>query len=126
MTDQKTTIKMLRERVRRFVAARDWEQFHSAKNLSMSIAIETAELMEHFQWEDASDMKPFSPSRRREIEHELADIVVYALDFCNMMKIDLSSAIERKMRLNEKKYPVRRARGKSQKYTHYLSDRKKR
>lgn len=117
--DQETTLAMLKEQVREFVAKRDWQQFHTLKNLSMSIAIEAAELMELFQWEKDSGAPGLTPAKRREVEQEVADVVLYVLGFCNTLNIDLSTAIKRKIELNKKKYPVRKVKGKSHKYTHY-------
>ena len=110
MTDAKTTVAELRARVLAFVHERDWEQFHSPKNLSMALAAESGELMEHFLWSD-------SPEKRPAIEAEIADVVIYALEFANICGIDLAAAIETKMAANAKKYPVEKARGRSDKYT---------
>jgi NTP pyrophosphatase (non-canonical NTP hydrolase) len=111
----------LTELIRRFVRRRDWGKFHSPKNLSMSIAIEAAELMEKFQWLTAEESKRLLHNRkdRREIEHELADIATYIFDFCDIAGIDIARSITAKMKLNEKRYPVRRVKGKAHKYTHY-------
>lgn len=116
-TDQKTTIEDLKNEIREFIQERDWEQFHNGKNLSMSLAIEAAELMEHFQWSDSN--APVDAATLEKIRHEIADVVVYALDFCNLMQIDLATAVSEKMKLNRLKYPVRKVRGKSHKYTYY-------
>ena len=83
----------------------------------MSIAIEAAELMEKFQWVEGVESKELTHREKRAIEEELADIAVYVLNFCSLYGIDLTSAIERKLKLNSKKYPVERARGNSKKYT---------
>lgn len=119
MPDSKTTVAELRKTVRRFIRERDWLKFHSPKNICMSIAIEAAELMEHFQWTFASKPEKKHLEQRLKIEEEIADIAVYVLDFCEVMKIDLSSAIQRKMILNRKKYPAAQVKGKSHKYTYY-------
>ena len=117
--DDTTTIGDLKKRVQAFVRARDWEQFHAPKNLSMALAAEAAELMEHFLWVDpaASAARAQEPKRRRDIEDELADIVIYAMEFSNMTGIDLTAAIAAKMEANAKKYPVEKAKGRSDKYT---------
>lgn len=97
-----------------FVAERAWEPFHDAKNLSASIAIEAAELMEHFQWlrSDQLDSVPSDTKTMAEVREELADIAAYLLSFANKMGIDVSSALEEKMRKNAVKYPADRFRGR--------------
>ncbi len=119
MTDAKTTVAELRARVLAFVRERDWEQFHSPKNLSMALAAESGELMEHFLWSgsQASLEVARDPKKRPAIEAELADVVIYALEFANICGIDLAVAIEAKMAANAKKYPVEKAKGRSDKYT---------
>jgi NTP pyrophosphatase (non-canonical NTP hydrolase) len=119
MTDATTLVAELRERVLAFARARDWEQFHSPKNLSMALAAEAGELMEHFLWTEsqASAATLADPKKREKIEDELADVVIYALEFANVGGIDLARAIEAKLAKNDAKYPVEKARGRSDKYT---------
>ena len=119
MTDVDTTVAELRKRVLAFVHERDWEQFHSPKNLSMALAAESGELMEHFLWSEsqASLAVARDPKKRRAIEDEIADVVIYSLEFANICGIDLAAAIENKMAANAKKYPVEKARGRADKYT---------
>jgi NTP pyrophosphatase (non-canonical NTP hydrolase) len=114
MGDATTTVEELREAVRRFVDERDWRQFHTPKNLSMAIAIEAAELMEHFQWLDggASGDISASPEAFRQAREELADILCFVLSFANAMEIDLSTALREKMVKNAEKYPADRFRGR--------------
>jgi len=114
MTDQATTIAELRELVRRFVAERDWEQFHAPKNLSMSLAIEAAELMEHFQWIDAAESRRVGddPARLAAIRDEIADVLCYALALANALNLDLSHAVHDKMVKNAAKYPAEQSRGR--------------
>ncbi|MHB8969538.1 MAG: nucleotide pyrophosphohydrolase [Pirellulaceae bacterium] len=114
MSDQETTVAMLAEMVRRFVRERDWEQFHSPKNLSMALAIEAAELMEHFQWitTDASRTVGNDTQKLEAISDELADVVCYALAIANELSIDLDTAMRRKMVKNEAKYPAPEYRGR--------------
>lgn len=104
-----------------FARERDWEQFHSPKNLAMALSAEAAELMEHFLWMEptASRDAVKQPVLRAAIEEELADVVIYALEFANVTGIDLAEAIRRKMEQNARKYPVEKARGRSDKYTAY-------
>jgi dCTP diphosphatase len=119
LTDSATTVSELKTRVLAFVRERDWEQFHSPKNLSMALAAETGELMEHFLWATAEQSRVIArePEKRAKIADELADVVIYALEFANMTGLDVSAAIEDKMAANARKYPVEKARGRSDKYT---------
>lgn len=116
--DDTTTLGELKQRIQAFARERDWEQFHAPKNLSMALAAEAAELMEHFLWVEpaASAERAREPQRRRDIEDELADIVIYAMEFANMTGIDLSAAIAAKMEANARKYPVEKAKGRADKY----------
>jgi dCTP diphosphatase len=119
LTDDRTTVAELRTRILAFARERDWEQFHAPKNLSMALAAEAGELMEHFLWATgaASSEIARSEAKRGKIEEELADVVIYALEFANMTGIDVAAAIERKMAANALKYPVEKARGRADKYT---------
>jgi NTP pyrophosphatase (non-canonical NTP hydrolase) len=119
LTDASTTFAELKSRVLAFARERDWEQFHAPKNLSMALAAEAGELMEHFLWAtpDASRTIASDPAKRKKIEEELADVVIYALEFANMTQIDVAAVIETKMAANAQKYPVEKARGRSDKYT---------
>ena len=118
LTDSQTTLSDLKTRILAFARERDWEQFHAPKNLSMALAAEAGELMEHFLWvgAEASGEIVRNPAKRGKIEEELADVVIYALEFANVTGIDLSAAIERKMAANALKYPVDKARGRADKY----------
>ena len=119
MNDSTATVSTLKQQVHAFAEERDWLQFHSPKNLSMALAAESGELMEHFLWTDspASHERAADAKRRADIEDELADIVIYALEFANVTGIDLAAAIEAKMVQNAAKYPVEKAKGRSDKYT---------
>ncbi len=114
MPDQSTTLADLRQLIANFVNQRDWQQFHSPKNLSMSLAIEAAELMEHFQWLtiDQSRAVATQPEKLSEVSDELADIFCYALALANELQIDVSHAIRSKMVKNERKYPAAEYRGR--------------
>ena len=118
-TDETATIAAIKARVLAFARERDWEQFHAPKNLSMALAAEAGELMEHFLWAtpEASRTIATDSTKRPRIEDELADVVIYALEFANMTGIDVAAAIERKMAANAAKYPVEKARGRAEKYT---------
>lgn len=117
--DSTATFAEIKSRVLAFARERDWEQFHAPKNLSMALAAEAAELMEHFLWAEPAASRSIveQPAKRAKIEEELADIVIYALEFANMTGIDVATAIERKMSANAAKYPVEKARGRADKYT---------
>src|SRR6478672_9921493 len=114
MSDSTTTLAQLRDLVRRFVEERDWRQFHSPKNLSMSLAIEAAELMEHFQWIDAAQSRRVGddPVKLAEVRDEIADVMCYLLALANELQLDLSSAVRDKMVKNAAKYPVELSRGR--------------
>lgn len=117
--DSTTTLADLKTRVLAFVRERDWEQFHSPKNLSMALAAETGELMEHFLWATPEQSRAIAddPVKRAKIADELADVVIYALEFANITGLDIAVAIDAKMAANALKYPVEKARGRSEKYT---------
>lgn len=119
LTDSTATVAELKARVLAFAQERDWEQFHAPKNLSMALAAEAAELMEHFLWttSEASRSVAMEPAKRAKIAEELADIVIYSLEFANVSGIDVAAAIEAKMAANAKKYPVEKAKGRADKYT---------
>ena len=114
MRDADTTIAALRELIDEFVSARNWRQFHDAKNLSASIAIEAAELMEHFQWVRSEDVHAIKANgdQMNAIREEIADILAYVLAFANSMDIDLAEALKDKIIKNQVKYPVDRFYGK--------------
>lgn len=114
-SDRETTLAELKTSVMEFVAERDWERFHSPKNLSMALAAEAAELMEHFLWDTPE--ASVERASREAVADELADIVIYAIEFANITGIDLAQAIEVKMGKNALKYPVEKARGNALKYT---------
>lgn len=118
-SDSTTTVAELKSRVLAFVREREWEQFHSPKNLSMALAAETGELMEHFLWATAEQSRAIAAdaAKRGKIADELADVVIYALEFANITGLDVAAAIEAKMAANAQKYPVEKSRGRSEKYT---------
>ena len=118
LTDSSACIAELKNRILAFARERDWEQFHAPKNLSMALAAEAAELMEHFLWASPEKSREIAndPSKRRMIAEELADVVIYALEFANSTGLDVAGAIEDKMAANARKYPVEKARGRADKY----------
>ncbi len=113
MNDAETTLSQLRQVVDQFVAERDWHQFHSPKNLAMSLAIEAAELMEHFQWltPEQSWQVADQPDKKTEVGEELSDVLCYLLALANELKLDVAAALEAKMVKNAEKYPAERYRG---------------
>ena len=113
MSDKATIIEELKTLIESFVDERDWKQFHSPKNLSMSISIEASELMELFQWlslDEAKEVMKEGELREHAID-EIADVMIYALAFCQRNNIDVSYAIKQKMEKNMKKYPVEKFKG---------------
>jgi dCTP diphosphatase len=106
--DAYTTLDALRQAVASFVDARDWQPFHNAKNLAMSIAIEAAELMEHYQWltPDEALAAATDPAERAAVADELADIIIYCLSLSNALDLDISSAVLGKLQTNEHRYPA--------------------
>ena len=108
MPDDQTTIADLRAQLEAFITERDWAQFHSPKNLSMAIAIEAAELMEHFQWLTTEESESLVEERatRGQVMDELADVLLYCLSLANALDVDLSEAIINKLAHNARKYPA--------------------
>lgn len=119
LTDSTATITSLKDRVLAFARERDWEQFHAPKNLSMALAAEAGELMEHFLWATPEESRAIAKdaAKRGKIAEELADVIIYALEFANTTGLDVAATIEAKMASNAKKYPVEKSRGRSDKYT---------
>lgn len=111
-TDDSTTVAAIRKMVLDFVDERDWQQFHSPKNLSMAMAIEAGELMEHFQWIDGAQSRDPSAEKLVDIGEELADVLCYAMAIANELNIDVASTMARKMKLNREKYPAQEFRGR--------------
>jgi len=106
-SDDQTSVEDLRAAVRQFVAAREWDQFHTPKSLAMSIAIEAAEIMEHFQWLDGDASREYvlDVKQKAQVADELADVLIYALCFANSCDIDVSQAIRAKLAHSETRYP---------------------
>jgi dCTP diphosphatase len=114
MSDNQTTVAALREQMARFVRERDWEQFHSPKNLAMALSVEASELMEHFLWIDNETSRKVceDPAQLEEVANEVADVTCLICALCNSLGLDLSSAVERKMAKNVLKYPADKCRGR--------------
>jgi NTP pyrophosphatase (non-canonical NTP hydrolase) len=109
----------LQERLAEFAAARDWQQFHSPKNLVMALSVETAELVEEFQWLTEEQSRQLDDKRRERVRLELADVFIYLLRIADTLGVELLEAADDKIALNERKYPADRVRGDSRKYTEY-------
>ncbi|HKK16717.1 MAG TPA: nucleotide pyrophosphohydrolase [Gammaproteobacteria bacterium] len=116
MTDK---LLHLKEKVRAFADARDWDQFHSPKNLAMALIVEAAELVEHFQWLTEEQSAGLPDKTRQEVEAEMADILIYLVRIADKLDIDLYTAAVQKLEHNAEKYPVDKVRGLSKKYNEY-------
>jgi NTP pyrophosphatase (non-canonical NTP hydrolase) len=112
-------LRELQQRVAAFAAERDWEPFHSPKNLAMALSVEAAELVEEFQWLTEEQSRALDSERRERVRLELADVFIYLLRIADKLGVDLVAAANDKIVLNEKKYPAERVRGDARKYTEY-------
>ena len=110
---------MLRDKLRAFAKARDWDQFHSPKNLSMALMVEVAELMEHFQWLSEQQSVSLSPDIKDAVADELADILLYLVRLSDKLEVDLKEAALHKLEKNAAKYPAEQVRGSAKKYSEY-------
>jgi NTP pyrophosphatase (non-canonical NTP hydrolase) len=106
----------LRDALRAFAAERDWDQFHSPRNLATALAVEAAELLEPFQWLDDAQARNLPPATRAAVEEEMADVLLYLVRLADKLDVDLEQAARAKMARNAEKYPVEKARGTSSKY----------
>ena len=113
------SLESLRDRLRDFARERDWDQYHTPKNLSMALIAEAAELIEHFQWVNGEQSHILEDKKRQSVEEEIADILIYLVRISDKLGIDLYKAAERKLVINEKKYPADKVRGSAKKYTEY-------
>jgi dCTP diphosphatase len=109
-------LETLCQQLRVFAAERDWDQFHSPKNLAMALSVEASELLEHFQWRREADSYQLSPLEQQAVAHEAADVLLYLIRIADQLNINLISAANEKMVLNAQKYPVDKAKGTSKKY----------
>jgi len=110
---------MLRDKLRAFAEARDWDQFHSPKNLSMALMVEVAELMEHFQWLTEAQSLDLAAETKDAVSEELADILLYLIRLSDKLDVDLLEAALQKMEKNAVKYPAEQVRGSAKKYSEY-------
>ena len=113
------SLESLRDRLREFAREREWDQYHTPKNLSMALIAEAAELVEHFQWVQGDESHLLEDKTRQSVEEELADILIYLVRISDKLEVDLYEAVERKIAINEKKYPADKVRGSAKKYTEY-------
>ena len=109
----------LRDRLRQFAAERDWDQFHSPKNLAMALSVEASELLEHFQWLSEVESQHLPPEKRDAVGDEMADVLVYLVRLADKLEVDLLDAAAKKMVKNAQKYPAHQVRGSMKKYTDY-------
>jgi NTP pyrophosphatase (non-canonical NTP hydrolase) len=113
------SLEHIKIRLREFAAVRGWDRFHSPKNLAMALIVETAELVEHFQWLTGEQSDALPPERLAAVEQELADIQIYLIRLADRLQVDLERAVSAKIELNEKKYPPEISRGNARKYTEF-------
>src|SRR5215213_6846481 len=112
-------LKDLRNAIGAFIRERDWEQFHSPKNLAMALSVEVAEIVEHFQWLAEEQSKNLPPEKLAEVKDEIGDVMIYLVELADKLGIDPVEAAKAKVEVNERKYPATLVRGKASKYTEY-------
>jgi dCTP diphosphatase len=110
-------ISNLREQLRRFARDRDWDQFHSPKNLTVALCVEAAELLEHFQWCTEDESQSLSTDKLAKVREEMADVLLYLVRLADKLNVDLLQAANDKIALNAQRYPIDKARGSNRKYT---------
>jgi NTP pyrophosphatase (non-canonical NTP hydrolase) len=119
VAEENGELTRLRDLVRVFVDERDWDQFHTPKNLSSALSVEAAELLEHFQWLKHGQAEELGPDKLVQVRHEMADVLVYLVCLADKLDVDLMAAVEEKMVLNRAKYPAELVRGDAPKYDEY-------
>jgi dCTP diphosphatase len=107
----------LKHEIKEFIRERDWEQFHSPKNLAVGLSVEASELLEIFTWLTDDESESLDPSKLSMVKDEVGDILIYLLDFCSMMGLDPIECASQKLEKNAKKYPISKAKGNATKYT---------
>jgi NTP pyrophosphatase (non-canonical NTP hydrolase) len=110
------TLASLRERLRDFAAARDWDQFHSPKNLAIALVAEAGELVEHFRWLSEAQSAALAPEVRAQVEEEIADVLIFLVRLCDKLDVDPLAAAAAKIEINERRYPVGKAHGNARKH----------
>jgi len=118
-TDLNTTVEYLKQLVKKFCEDRDWDKYHSPKNLAIGIVTEASELLEIFRWKSEEDSYNLlkDPKKLEEIRHELADVFYFVLRFAQKYEIDLTNALIEKLKINEERYPIQKSKGSDKKYT---------
>jgi len=117
-------LEELKKRIQQFATERDWDQFHSPKNLTMAMSVEVGELMEHFQWLTEKQSSELDAETLSKVKDEIADIQVYLVRLADKLGVDILQAVEQKMQKNEQKYPADKVKGSAKKYTEYSKDKK--
>ena len=110
-------LKRLRDRLRDFASARDWNQFHSPKNLAIGLSVEAGELLERFLWISDGDSQTLPPNKLAEVTEEMADVLLFLIRLADILNVDLVRAADQKIEVNARKYPVEKSRGSAKKYT---------
>jgi len=110
-------IEQLRDDLRKFAADRNWQQFHSPKNLAMALSVEAAELLELFLWKSETASIVLEDSEKSRVREELADVLLYLVRLADQLDVDLVASANHKLKINADKYPVERSFGSSKKYT---------
>jgi dCTP diphosphatase len=113
----KSELEKITHRILRFNIERDWAKFHNPKDLAISMSLEAAEVLEHFQWKNEAEIKQHLRVNKNDVANEIADVAYWALLMCEYFNIDLIEALKRKMDENEAKYPIEKAKGSHKKYT---------
>lgn len=111
-----SNIKDLTQRIISFRNARDWQQFHNHKDTAISLLLEAAEVLEHFQWKSKEEIDEYAKNHKQDIGEELADVLYWVLLMSHDLDLDIIEAFEKKMEQNENKYPVEKAKGRHEKY----------
>jgi len=109
----------LRNDIKAFIQERDWEQFHSPKNLSMALSVEVSEIVEHFQWLTIEESRNLPPQKLAEVREEIGDVMIYLTELAGKLGIDPVEAAKAKVEINKKKYPASLVKGRATKYTEY-------
>lgn len=114
-----TEILELQKKIRDFCSARDWDQFHNPKDLALSLTLESAEVLEHFQWKNDAEMAEHIANHKDDVAEEISDVLYWVLRMADKLDIDIVDAFNKKLAKNDAKYPVQKARGNHKKYTEH-------
>lgn len=109
-------IKVLTKKIRKFVKDRDWMQFHNHKDMALSLVLEATEVLEHFQWKSPKEIAEHVKNSKDELSEEIADVAIYLFELADNLGIDITKAVNKKLEINSKKYPVKKAKGNHTKY----------